>query len=456
MTRGGRTFHITSLGCSKNTVDSEAMEQLLLASGHRRAASTESADLVIVNTCGFIEAAKQESIDTLLELGESKRAGQKLVATGCLVERYADDLAAELPTIDAFVGARNWSSLPTVITKLDEERAPGDSLALMELAPPGELDLEILARRASGPSAYVKISDGCDQRCAFCAIPFMKGNHRSKPRELILREVRQLVDQGVKEVVLIGQDTTRYGHDLGVRDGLADLLESIAEANPDLPWIRVMYAYPRHVTERFLQVLHERPQVLPYADMPLQHTHPWTLARMRRPHRDVDDLVSWMRDRVPELVIRTTFIVGFPGETDEEFHHLLESVRRLRFSRVGVFTYSDEEGTASYDMPDRLSAKVKEARRRKVMAAAKEITAEENRRLLGRELDVLVEGQPEDGSGWYAGRSYRDAPEVDGMVLVQADRLPVGEIARVRVERALAYDLLAQPIEAHEPVLARA
>ncbi len=454
--RGGRTFHITSLGCSKNTVDSEAMEQLLLASGHRRADSSEAADLVIVNTCGFIEAAKQESIDTLLELGESKRTGQKLVATGCLVERYAHDLAAELPTIDAFVGARNWSALPGIVSKLDEERAPGDSLALMELAPPGELDLEILARRAAGPSAYVKISDGCDQRCAFCAIPFMKGNHRSKARELILREVRQLVEQGVKEVVLIGQDTTRYGHDLGERDGLAALLEAIVDANPDLPWVRVMYAYPRHVTERFLQVMRERPQVLPYVDMPLQHTHPWTLARMRRPHRDVDDLVGWMRDRVPDLVLRTTFIVGFPGETEEELQHLLESVRRLRFSRVGVFTYSDEEGTASFDMPDRVPSKVKEARRRKAMAAAKEVTAEENWRFLGRELEVLIEGQPEDDSGWYAGRSGRDAPEVDGLVLVRADRLPVGEIVRVKVERALAYDLLATPVAVPEPALAHA
>ncbi len=441
-----KTFHIVTLGCAKNTVDSEAMEQLLLAAGHTRAADPESADVVVVNTCGFIEAAKQESIDTLLELGEAKHAGQKLIATGCLVERYADELASELPVIDGFVGARNWSALPGVVTKLDEARAPGSSLALMELGPPGELDLEMLARRIAGPSAYVKISDGCDQRCAFCAIPLMKGNHRSKPRDVILREVGQLVQQGVREVVLIGQDTTRYGRDLGERDGLAALLEEITDRHPELPWVRVMYAYPRHVTERFLQVMRERPQVLPYVDMPLQHTHPWTLARMRRPHRDVDEMVGWMRDRVPGLVLRTTFIVGFPGETDEEFEHLLESVKRLRFSRVGAFTYSDEENTASYAMPDRVPPKVKEARRRRLMAAAKAVTVEENRRLVGQELDVLIEGRPEDGSEWYAGRSFRDAPEVDGLVLVKARDLPVGELVRVRVERSLAYDLLARPI----------
>jgi ribosomal protein S12 methylthiotransferase len=441
-----RSFHIVSLGCAKNTVDSEAMAQLLLAAGHARAQTAAEADVVVVNTCGFIEAAKQESIDTLLELGEAKREDQKLVATGCLVERYALELPRELPTIDAFLGARNWTQLPSVVSQLDELRAPGDSLALVELAPPGELDLAIPHRHASGPSAYVKISDGCDQRCAFCAIPFMKGNHRSKPAELILREIGQLLEQGVREVVLVGQDTTRYGHDVGVRDGLALLLEQIVRHYPELPWVRVMYTYPRHITERFLAVLRDVSQVVKYVDMPLQHTHAWTLARMRRPHRDVDELIGWMRDRVPGLVLRTTFIVGFPGETEDEFSHLLESVTRLRFDRVGAFTYSDEEGTAAFGMNDRVPGRVKERRKQQLMAAARAITLEENRKLVGQELDVLVEGRPEAGSEWYAARSYRDAPEVDGLVLIKAENVPLGEIVRVRVERALAYDLLARPV----------
>ena len=422
------------------------MEQLLLASGHRRAADSSSADLLIVNTCGFIESAKQESIDTLLQLGEAKRGDQKLIATGCLVERYSTELAAELPVIDAFVGARNWSALPSVVSQLEEARAPGSSLRLVELAPAGELDLEIATRHVRGASAYLKISDGCDQRCAFCAIPFMKGNHRSKPAELILREVGQLVEQGVREVVLVGQDTTRYGHDLGQRDGLATLLERITDQYHALPWIRIMYAYPRHVTERFLEVMRERPQVLAYLDMPLQHTHPWTLARMRRPHRDTDDLVGWMRDRVPGLVLRTTFIVGFPGETVLEFEHLLESVRRLHFDRVGVFEYSDEDGTAAFGMPERVPAADKRRRRGQLMAAARDITLASNRQLVGHDLEVLIEGRPEPGSAWFAGRSYRDAPEVDGLVLVKADDLPVGEIVRVKIERALAYDLLARAV----------
>jgi len=307
------------------------------------------------------------------------------------------------------------------------------------------LDLEIAKRRSNGPSAYLKISDGCDQRCAFCAIPFMKGNHRSKPAELILREVGQLLEQGVREVVLVGQDTTRYGHDLGQRDGLAALLEQMTDAFPALPWIRVMYAYPRHVTERFLSVLRERRQVLPYLDMPLQHTHPWTLARMRRPHRDTDDLIGWMRDRVPGLVLRTTFIVGFPGETEAEFDYLLDSVQRLRFDRVGVFTYSDEDGTAAFSMPDRVADSEKRRRRGRLMAAARDITLASNQRMVGQELDVLIDGRPEDGSAWFAGRSYRDAAEVDGLVLVKAEQLRVGEIIPVRIERALAYDLLGRP-----------
>ncbi|MBV9169004.1 MAG: 30S ribosomal protein S12 methylthiotransferase RimO [Chloroflexi bacterium] len=441
-----KSFHLVSLGCAKNTVDSEAIEQLLLAKGHQRAPNATQADVLIVNTCGFIEQAKQESIDTLLELGDAKRADQKLVATGCLVERYPRELPNELPSVDAFVGARNWSVLPEVVSELDELRAPGDSLALAELAPPGALDLTMPSRNATGPSAYVKISDGCDQRCAFCAIPFMKGNHRSKPRDLILREIGELLEQDVREIVLVGQDTTRYGHDLGEQDGLAHLLESITDTFPRLPWIRVMYAYPRHVTEGFLTVMREREQVLPYIDMPLQHTHPWTLARMRRPHRDTDDLIAWMRDRVPGLVLRTTFIVGFPGETEAEFDHLVESVRRLRFDRVGVFTYSHEEGTASYAMRGQVPEREKRRRKSRLMAEARQITLEANRRLVGRRLDVLIEGRPEAGSDWYAGRSCRDAPEVDALVLVKAPELRVGDFCRVRVERALDYDLLARPV----------
>jgi ribosomal protein S12 methylthiotransferase len=438
----GRGFNLVTLGCTKNQVDSEGMRVLLERAGHRAVEDPERADLLIVNTCGFIESAKQESIDTLLELAAGKRPEQRLIATGCLVERYADDLAKEIGELDALLGARNWQSLPSLVERL-ESAAPGSSLTLVDLAPGGLIDLEMPGRSPTGPSAYVKIADGCNQKCAFCAIPAMKGLLRSKSPELILREIGELVAGGVKEVVLVSQDSTNYGRDLGLKDrGLADLLVAITDRYPELPWVRIMYAYPAHVTDRLLRVMAERPQVLPYLDMPLQHTHPAILRRMRRPHRPVEEVVAWLRDRVPGLTLRTTFIVGFPGESDEEFGHLLESVRRLEFDRVGVFTYSDEEGTAAFDQPGRVPKRVKERRRRELMSAARERSLERNRALVGQRLEVLIEGAGRLGRREVlVGRSRRDAPEVDGLVFVHG-KAAVGEIVPARIAQALEYDLV--------------
>lgn len=439
----GRTFRIISLGCAKNQVDSEAMQQLLLAEGHREAADEAEAEVLIVNTCGFIEAAKQESIETLLELAQRKRPGQRLIAAGCLSERYRGELLQAIPEIDGLLGARNWGSIAGLVERVARaDRQPGSSLALMELAPWGELDLAMRRRQASGPSAYVKISDGCDQRCAFCAIPSFKGSHRSKPPELILAEVGELLAQGVREVVLIGQDTTRYGHDLGLSEGLARLLEAICDRYPALPWVRVMYAYPKHVTAELLRVMAERPQVCKYLDMPLQHTHPETLRRMRRPHRGVAELVHWIREAVPGIALRTTFIVGFPGETEEEFACLCQSVHELEFDRIGVFAYSDEEGTPAFELPGRVPKWVRERRRRELMALAGRLSKQRNTRLVGARLPVLVEGTTEDASErLLVGRSYRDAPEVDGLVLARG-RAEIGAMVEVRVTEALEYDLL--------------
>jgi ribosomal protein S12 methylthiotransferase len=311
------------------------------------------------------------------------------------------------------------------------------------LAPPGLLDLEMPPRVATGPSAYVKISDGCNQKCAFCAIPRMKGLLRSKSPELILREIGELVARGVKEVVLVSQDSTNYGRDLGLEGhGLADLLIAITDRFPKLPWVRIMYAYPAHVNERLLRVIAERPQVCSYLDMPLQHTHPATLRRMRRPHRPVDEVVAWLRDRLPDLTLRTTFIVGFPGETEAEFAHLLDSVNRLQFDRVGVFTYSDEEGTPSYELPDRVAQGTKDRRRRRLMEAARRHSLERNKTYLGRTLEVLVEGEGCLGQRKVlVGRSRRDAPEVDGLVFLHG-KAEVGQIIRARIAQALEYDLI--------------
>lgn len=447
---GGRRFALLSLGCAKNTVDSEGISQLLAAQGYQQVDETESADLVVVNTCGFIDAARQESIDTLLELGQTKRPDQKLLATGCLTERYADEVAREIPEIDAIVGARNWQTVPRFARELTvlpaEPRQPGSSLDLMSIAPKGQIDLEMPRRVASGPSAYVKISDGCNQKCAFCAIPGMKGLLASKPRELILKEVGELLEQGVREVVLVAQDSTNYGRDWGERDGLASLLRAITDTHPDLPWVRVMYAYPSHVTKAFLQVMAERPQICNYFDMPLQHTHPETLRRMRRPHRPVDELLAWIRSVVPDVTVRTTFITGFPGETEAEHRHVVRSIEALGFGRVGVFLYSDEEGTASFDHPNRVARSVKQRRRHELMAAAQAASFRANQSLVGTVQEVLIEGEGElDGRAVRVGRSRRDAPEVDGVVFVDGPGT-VGEIVDVRVTAALDYDLIGEPV----------
>lgn len=446
----GRRFAVVSLGCAKNTVDSEGIGQLLVGQGFEQVEESADADLVVVNTCGFIDTARQESIETLVELGQLKRPGQKLLATGCLTERYADEVAREIPEIDAIVGARNWQTVPQFARELTmlpaQPRQPGSSLDLMAIAPKGTIDLEMPARVASGPSAYVKISDGCNQKCSFCAIPGMKGLLASKPVDLILKEIGELLQHGVREVVLVAQDSTNYGRDFGERDGLATLLRAITDTYPELPWVRIMYAYPSHVTQAFLEVMAERPQVCRYFDMPLQHTHPETLRRMRRPHRPVDELLGWIRSVVPDITIRTTFITGFPGETEAEHRFLVKSIETLGFGRVGVFLYSDEEGTPSFDLPNRVARSVKMRRRHELMAAAQEASRQANAQLVGTVQDVLIEGEGElDGRAVRVGRSRRDAPEVDGVVFVDGPG-KVGEIVQVRVTAALDYDLVGEPL----------
>src|SRR5215212_1758807 len=452
---GGRRFALVSLGCAKNTVDSEGIGQLLAAQGYEQVDQTGDADLLVVNTCGFIDTARQESIETLLELGHTKRPGQKLLATGCLTERYADEVAREIPEIDAIVGARNWQTVPRFATELTvlppEPRQPGSSLDLVSIAPKGTINLEMPPRVANGPSAYLKSSDGCNQKCACCANPGMKRLLASKPLELILKETGELLAQGVRELVLVAQDSTNYGRDWGERDGLAGLLRAMTDAYPDLPWIRVMYAYPSHVSQGFLDVMAERPQICRYFDMPLQHTHPDTLRRMRRPHRPVEELVGWIRSVVPDVTLRTTFITGFPGETEAEHRHLVRSIETLGFGRVGVFLYSEEEGTASYDHPNRVTKSVKMRRRHELMSAAQAASHRANQALIGSVQEVLIEGEGEvEGRAVRVGRSRRDAPEVDGVVFVDGAG-QVGEIVRVQVTGALDYDLVGEPIGARLP-----
>lgn len=434
----GPRFHLVSLGCSKNTVDSESMAQVLIRGGYAATGDAAAADVLIVNTCGFIGPAREESYSVLGELAAGKRPGQKLIAAGCLTQRYGREVIERVPGIDGLIGTRRWMDILQVAEGL-RQGAPPPRYDLPEAATAaGEVEgVRRVARQ--GASAYLKIADGCRRPCAFCAIPRIKGTAVSRPPQAVLEEAQRLRDEGVREIILIAQDTTDYGHDLGLREGLATLLEQMAELVPEVNWIRLLYAYPGAVTDRLIEVMAAHPSLIPYLDMPLQHAHPATLRRMRRPAN-----VEWvyrtlarMRATLPELALRTTFLVGYPGETEEEFQTLLDFVGEVRFDRVGVFAFSFEPGTASEPLGDPVPAEEKEARRARLMELQQRISLERNQAQIGRRLPVLIEGQ---GDGISLGRSYRDAPEIDGMVLVEGE-IPAGEMVPVRVTGALAYDL---------------
>jgi len=445
------TFHLVSLGCAKNTVDSDSMAQLLMRDGYHGTDDPEKANVLIVNTCGFIGPAKEESLEVLGELAEIKRDGQILIAAGCLTQRYGAEVAQKVPGIDGVLGTRRWMDIVQVVRDLRKGphpeplyHLPGDAKTV------GTDERETLRVSMAGASAYLKIADGCRRPCAFCAIPLIKGTAVSRPVESILNEARALRDSGVRELILIAQDTTDYGHDLGMKDGLANLLEQLTDTVPDMDWIRIMYAYPGYVTDRMIDVMAAHEQILPYLDMPLQHAHPKTLYRMRRPsnidwvHRTLEK----MRARIPNLAIRTTFIVGYPGETDEEYQALVDFVDEIRFDRVGTFQFSFEEGTTSAPLGDPVPASVKQARFEQLMELQQGISMQINQSYVGKTLDVLVEGFDD---GISVGRSYRDAPEIDGLVFVEG-KLEIGQIAPVRITGAMAYDLTGVPAKKSDMV----
>lgn len=450
-----KTFHLVSLGCAKNTVDSQSMAQLLVDSGYRLAEDPRRAEVIIVNTCGFIGPAKEESLQVLGELAAHKRHGQLLIAAGCLTQRYGVEVARQVPGIDGILGTRRWMDIVQVVGSLREGPHPEPLYHLPDAPGVGRDEGGVLRAAVQGASAYLKIADGCRRPCAFCAIPLIKGTAVSRPMQAILEETRRLQSMGVREIILIAQDTTDYGHDLGLKDGLAQLLEQMVRLVPELEWIRVMYAYPGYVTDRLIEVMATHRQVLPYLDMPLQHAHPMVLRRMRRPanvewvHRTLDK----MRSAMPDLALRTTFIVGYPGETEEEFQVLLDFVEQVGFDRVGTFQFSFEPGTTSEPLGDPVPPEVKEERYNRLMEAQQRISLQKNQALVGKTLDVLVEGQgeietsraerrsaPTAPQPISVGRSYRDAPEIDGMVLIEGEA-PVGEIVPVRITGAMAYDL---------------
>lgn len=446
-------YFLLSLGCSKNTVDSESIAQVLGQNGMQGVGDPAQAEVLIVNTCGFIDAAKQESIDALSELVEMKRDNQMVIAAGCLSQRYGNDLVQHVPGLDGVIGTRRWMDIFDLISRLRTRKHPEPMYHLPTDAEVVGLDERgVLRASIQGASAYLKIADGCRRPCAFCAIPKIKGTAVSRPLESIVAEAQRLEQMGVKEVMLIAQDSTDYGYDLGMKDGLAQLLDAIVEAAPGIPWIRIMYAYPGYVTPRLMETMAKHKQVLPYLDIPLQHGHRETLKRMRRPANVewVYDTLGQLRRTIPDLAVRTTFIVGYPGETDEEFEGLMQFVRDMQFDRVGTFQYSYEIGTPSATLPNQVPDDVKQARYDQLMALQQGISLARNQSFVGRTLDILVEGhgegEDEDGDPTgdvlSLGRSYRDAPEIDGYVIVEGE-LPVGEIVPVRITGATTYDLIA-------------
>jgi ribosomal protein S12 methylthiotransferase len=438
-----KKFHLISLGCSKNTVDSESMAQLMVRSGYSPTLTPSKAGVLIVNTCGFIGPAKEESLQTLRDLAARKRKGQLLIAAGCLTQRYGVEIARQVPGIDGILGTRRWMDIVDVVRKLRQGKHPEPVYHLPHAPEMGTDERGVLRTAVQGASAYLKIADGCRRPCAFCAIPLIKGTAVSRPQETILEEARSLQNLGVREIILIAQDTTDYGHDLGQKDGLASLLEGLVEAAPHVGWFRILYAYPGYVTDRLIEVMAKHPQIIPYLDMPLQHAHPAVLRRMKRPaNMDwVYKTLEKMRLAVPELALRTTFITGYPGETEAEFDTLLDFMKDIRFDKVGAFSFSFEPGTTSEPLGDPIPQEVKQDRYQRLMELQQGISLERNQAFVGRTLDVLIEGQSE---GISLGRSYRDAPEIDGMVIVEGE-IPAGQMVPVQISGAMAYDLVGSP-----------
>ncbi len=437
-------FYIASLGCPKNTVDSSNMAVLLQRAGYAPTLDAEQADVLIVNTCGFIEAARQESLETLRDLAAGLRPEQRLVAAGCWAQREPDTLLEAIPQLDAVLGTRTWNDIVSVVDSLfaARETPPLKRIARTPVTLPEAAGAPGFV--ISGPSAFLKVADGCSRTCAFCAIPAIKGATVSRPISAVLEDARHLQALGVLEINLIAQDVTYYGRDMGLQDGLARLLEQMLVEIPDVPWLRLLYAFPGFVTPRLIDVIAQSPQVLPYIDIPLQHAHPEVLRRMRRPD-DIDSvrrLVEDLRAAIPDIALRTTFIVGFPGETEAQFLTLLDFINAMRFDRVGVFTYSHENGTVAAQLPDDVPPGAKEERREALMLTQQSISRRKNSAFIGKRLEVLLEGT---GDGVTVGRSYRDAPEIDGVVLIR-EQLRPNRLVTVKITDALEYDLIGRVV----------
>ena len=449
-----QTYHLVTLGCPKNEVDSDGMEMLLRQADFGVSVDAGRADVLIVNTCGFLEAAKEESIGVLQELAGGKRREQLLIAAGCLAQRNGEEVLERVPQVDGLLGTRRWMDVVELIKQVRGGPEQRHLQRYSLLGEPDETYVQAVPRPpVAGGSAYLKISDGCNAPCAFCTIPSFKGKLRSRPVEALFDEANALVEAGAKELVIVAQDTTDFGRDQGEPDSLPRLLSALCNRTSDaLKWVRLMYAYPGHVSDGLIEVMASQEKVVPYLDMPLQHGDPRTLRRMRRPSRleMVYDHVDKLRAAMPDIALRTTFIVGYPGETEEEFQGLLEFAQVIEFDKVGAFPFSPEPGTPAAALPDPVPEEEKEERYGRLMEVQQPISLRKNQEQVGKVLDILVEGQgeiAESGAPLLMGRSYRDAPEVDGLVLVPgiADA-PAGAILQVHINGALEYDLVGEPL----------
>jgi len=428
-----RTYHLVTLGCPKNDVDSEHLERLLTGGQLSPVPEPAEADAIIVNTCGFIEQSQAQSMEAVHALAGGKRAGQTLIVAGCMTQLYGSNVRAEVPNVDHVFGVGQWQ----------------DVARLLSVDVDAIFDIPESHAKVTGPSAYLKISDGCDAPCTFCVIPKIKGGLRSAPAGILMKEAQRLVEAGARELVLVGQDTTAWGEDLGkpVGSGLPGLLRMLADAvGPDV-WLRLMYAYPSRVSPRLVEAMATIPNVVHYLDVPLQHGSEATLRRMKRPsniekvHRFIEDL----RSAMPGIVLRTSFIAGFPGETEDEFKELLGFARAIRFDHAGCFTYSLQQWTGAYEMAGQVPDELKHERRDRFMRQQRKIAAKQAKRFVGRTLPMLVEGagQDEDGDPVVAGRTYREAPEVDGLVFARGTATP-GDRILVRIDETADYDLFGK------------
>ena len=434
-----------SLGCDKNLVDTEVMLGLLASRGHQMVDSEEIADVIVINTCCFIHDAKEESIQTILEMAEYKKAGscKALIVTGCLAQRYKQEIIDEIEEVDAVLGTTSYDK---IVEAIDGALAGHTSVEMTDIDALPLVESKRLVT-TGGHFAYLKIAEGCDKHCTYCIIPKIRGNFRSVPIERLLKEAEDLVAQGVKEIILVAQETTLYGKDLYGEKSLHKLLRELCKIS-GLRWIRILYCYPEEITDELIQVIKEEDKICNYLDLPIQHASDGILKRMgrRTSKEQLVEIIGKLRKEIPDIAIRTTFITGFPGETQEQHEELMEFVDEMEFDRLGVFTYSPEEDTPAAEMPDQIPEDVKEDRQAELMELQQEIAFDLAEEMIGREVLVMIEGKVADENA-YVGRTYKDAPNVDGLIFVESEEeLMSGDFARVRITGALEYDLMGEII----------